>query len=87
MFVCVFFSHGASYNFMVGYSLSLGRIMSSNKLESFPIRFIGKYYSTWEFQFKLFVKGKNCGVILMGVFPHLKVSRLYLSGKFMMLGL
>ncbi|RVX06706.1 hypothetical protein CK203_029495 [Vitis vinifera] len=33
--------------------------MSSNKLESFPIRFTGKNYCTWEFQFKLFVKGKE----------------------------
>ena len=32
-------------------------------------------------------KENNYGVILMGVFPHLKVSRLCLSGKFMMLGL
>ena len=55
----MFFSHGASYNFLVGYSLSLGRIMSSDKLESFSIRFTGKNYSAWEFQFKLFVKGKE----------------------------
>ena len=55
----MFFSHGASYNFLVGYSLSLGHIMSSDKLESFPIRFTGKNYSAWEFQFKLFVKGKE----------------------------
>ena len=33
--------------------------MSSDKLESFPIRFIGKNYSAWEFQFKLFAKGKE----------------------------
>ena len=59
VFVCVFFSHGASYNFLVGYSLSLGRIMSLDKLESFPIRFTGKNYSAWEFQFKLFVKRKE----------------------------
>ena len=60
MFVCVFFfSHNASYNFLVGYSLSLGLIMSLDKLESFPIRFTGKNYSAWEFQFKLFVKGKE----------------------------
>ena len=54
-----FFSHSASYNFLVGYSSSLGRIMSSDKLESFPIRFPSKNYSAWEFQFKLFVKGKE----------------------------
>ena len=33
--------------------------MSSDKLEEFPIRFTGKNYSAWEFQFKLFVKGKE----------------------------
>ncbi|KAJ0094213.1 hypothetical protein Patl1_16594 [Pistacia atlantica] len=33
--------------------------MSSDKLESFHIRFTGKNYSTCEFQFKLFVKGKE----------------------------
>ena len=33
--------------------------MSSNKLESFPIRFTGKNYLAWEFQFKLFVEGKE----------------------------
>ena len=62
-------------------------IMSSDKLKAFPIRFTGKNYSAWEFQFKLFVKGKELWVILMAVFPHLKVPRLCLSGKFMMLGL
>ena len=45
----MFFSHGASYNFLVGYSLFLGHIMSLDKLESFPIRFTGKNYSAWEF--------------------------------------
>ncbi|RVX16305.1 Retrovirus-related Pol polyprotein from transposon RE1 [Vitis vinifera] len=33
--------------------------MSSDKLESFPIRFTSKNYCAWEFQFKLFVKGKE----------------------------
>ena len=33
--------------------------MSSDKLESFPIRFTGKNYCAWEFQFKLFVKEKK----------------------------
>ena len=33
--------------------------MSSDKLEAFPIRFTGKNYSAWEFQFKLFVKEKE----------------------------
>ncbi|KAL6341371.1 hypothetical protein AAG906_032489 [Vitis piasezkii] len=33
--------------------------MSSDKLESFPIRFTDKNYCAWEFQFKLFVKGKE----------------------------
>ena len=61
MFVCVFFSHDASYNFLVGYSLSLGCIMSSDKLESFPIRFTGKNYSAWEFHLHYLSKEKNCG--------------------------
>ena len=62
-------------------------IMSSDKLEAFPIRFTCKNYSAWEFQLNYLSKEKNCGVILMGVFPHLKVPRLCLSGKFTMLGL
>lgn len=33
--------------------------MSSDKLDSFLIRFNGKNYSAWEFQFQLFVKGKE----------------------------
>ncbi|KAJ9682561.1 hypothetical protein PVL29_018478 [Vitis rotundifolia] len=33
--------------------------MSSDKLELFPIRFTSKNYCAWEFQFKLFVKGKE----------------------------
>ena len=33
--------------------------MSSDKLELFPIRFTGKNYCAREFQFKLFVKGKE----------------------------
>jgi hypothetical protein len=33
--------------------------MSYNKVDSFHIRFIGKNYSAWKFQFKLFVKGKE----------------------------
>ena len=33
--------------------------MSSDKLEAFSIWFTGKNYSVWEFQFKLFVKGKE----------------------------
>lgn len=33
--------------------------MSSDKLDSFLIRLNGKNYSAWEFQFQLFVKGKE----------------------------
>ena len=33
--------------------------MSLDKLESLPIRFTDKNYCAWEFQFKLFVKGKE----------------------------
>ena len=39
------------------------------------------------FNFNYLSKGKNCGVILMGVIPHLKMSRLCLNGKSWMLGL
>jgi len=51
-------------NLLVGY-FSFGFIMSSERLDSFHIRFNGKYcfngknYSAWEFQFQLFVKGKE----------------------------
>ena len=65
----MFFS-GVSYNFLVGYSLSLGCIMSSDKLESFPIRFTGKNFSAWEFQFKLFVKGKELWGHIDGSVPE-----------------
>ena len=34
-------------------------IMSSDKLDLFHIRLNGKNYSAWEFQFQLFVKGKE----------------------------
>ncbi|XP_041015494.1 uncharacterized protein LOC121258174 [Juglans microcarpa x Juglans regia] len=33
--------------------------MSSDKFDSFHLRFTGKNYSAWEFQFQLFVKGKE----------------------------
>ncbi|KAG6776753.1 hypothetical protein POTOM_016541 [Populus tomentosa] len=33
--------------------------MSYDKVNSFHIRFTGKNYSVWKFQFKLFVKGKE----------------------------
>ena len=33
--------------------------MSSDKLELFPIRFTKQNYCDWEFQFKLFIKGKE----------------------------
>ena len=61
--------------------------MSSNKLEAFPIRFTGKNYSAWEFQFKLFVKGKELWGHIDGSILAPQVPRLCLSGKFMMLGL
>ena len=55
----MFFSHGASYNFLVGYSLSLGpschRINWNHSLFDLLVKII----MAWEFQFKLFVKGKE----------------------------
>ena len=85
--LCLFEFSMQYIDFLVAYSLSLGCIMSSNKLESFPFRFTGKNYSAWEFQFKLFVKGKELWGHIDGSVPHLKVPRLCLSGKFMMLRL
>ena len=83
----MFVSHGASYNFMVGYSLSLGpschRISWNHSLFGLLVKIIRLGNSNLNY----LSKEKNCGVILMGVFPHLKVSRLCLSGKFMMLRL
>ncbi|RVW22080.1 Retrovirus-related Pol polyprotein from transposon TNT 1-94 [Vitis vinifera] len=43
--------------------------MLSKKLESFPIRFTGKIYCAWEFQFKLFVKGKELWGHIDGINP------------------
>ena len=57
LFVC-FFSR-CKLQFFDGIFFVSWSIMSSDKLESFPIRFTGKNYSAWEFQFKLFVKGKE----------------------------
>ncbi|KAJ9675925.1 hypothetical protein PVL29_024747 [Vitis rotundifolia] len=55
--------------------------MSSDKLESFPIRFTGKNYCVWEFQFKLFALSKweikDARVmtwILSSVKPHLVLN-------------
>jgi hypothetical protein len=48
---CYFFIR--FYNFLFYFRF----IMSSNK--SFGVHFIGKNYSTWEFQFQLFVTGKE----------------------------
>ena len=83
----MFFSHSASYNFMVGYSLSLGpschRISWNHSLFCLLVKIIRLRSSNVNY----LLKEKNCGVILMGVFLHLKVLRLCLSGKFMMLGL
>ena len=33
--------------------------MNSHHFESFSVRFTGKNYSSWEFQFQLFVTGKE----------------------------
>ena len=81
------FSHDASYNFLVGYSLSLGpschRISWNHSLFGLLVKIIRLGSSNLNY----LSNEKNCGVILIGVFPHLKVPRLCLSGKFMMLGL
>ena len=86
VFLCVF-SHGVSYNFLVGYSLSLGPsclgISWNHSLFGLLVKIIRLRSSNLNY----FSKEKNCGVILMGVFLHLKVLRLCLGGKFMMFGL
>ena len=56
--LCVFFSR-CKLQFSDGIFFVSWSMMSSDKLESFPIRFTSKNYSSWEFQFKLFVKGKE----------------------------
>ncbi|KAL9426737.1 hypothetical protein AB3S75_033513 [Citrus x aurantiifolia] len=33
--------------------------MLTSNIENFGVRFMGKNYSTWEFQFRLFVMGKE----------------------------
>ncbi|RVW98455.1 hypothetical protein CK203_026814 [Vitis vinifera] len=49
--------------------------MSSDKLESFPIRFTGKNYCALEFQFKLFVKGKELWGHIDGSNPALRDAK------------
>jgi hypothetical protein len=61
--------------------------MSSDKLDLFHIRLNGKIFSAWEFQFQLFIKGKELRGILMGVIPHLQMPMLCLEGKSWILGL
>ena len=85
--LCVFFSR-SKLQFSGGMFFVSWSIMSSDKLESFPIQFTGKNYSAWEFQFKLFVKGKElCGHIDGSVPAPQGAKAFCLSGKFMMLGL
>ena len=55
LFSSAFFSCGFRQFIIFG----VWSIMSSDKLEAFPIQFTSKNYSAWEFQFKLFVKGKE----------------------------
>ena len=57
LFVC-FFSQ-CKLQFSGGIFFLSSSIMSLDKLESFPISFIGNNYLAWEFKFKLFVKGKE----------------------------
>ena len=77
LLVC-FFSHSASYNFLVGYSFSLGPschwISWNHSLFGLLVKIIRLGSSNLNY----LSKKKNCGVILMGVFPHLKVLRLCL---------
>ena len=61
--------------------------MSSDKLESLPIWVTGKNNSAWEFQFKLFIKGKELWGHIDGSVPAPQGVETLSSGKFMMLGL
>ncbi|XP_041027015.1 uncharacterized protein LOC121267236 [Juglans microcarpa x Juglans regia] len=45
--------------------------MSSDKFDSFHLRFTRKNYSAWEFQFQLFVKGKESWGPVDGTDPAL----------------
>ncbi|XP_068666357.1 uncharacterized protein [Aristolochia californica] len=43
--------------------------MSTDKLDFTPIQFTGKNYSAWEFQFQLFVMGKDLWGHIDGSYP------------------
>jgi len=43
--------------------------MASDKVDTFLVRFNGKNYAAWEFQFKLFVKGKELWGHIDGKIP------------------
>ena len=45
---------GYIYGFLV-----ITSIISTSNVDVFGVRFIGKNYSTWEFQFHIFVLGKE----------------------------
>ena len=68
------------------FSGTLLLFMSIMFSDSFAVKFTGKNYSAWEFQFRLFVMGKNYGVILMGVIRLLLMFISCLSGRSKMLG-
>jgi hypothetical protein len=58
-------------------------IMSSDKLDLFHIRLNGKNYSAWEFQFQLFVKGKELWGHINGSNPALTDADAFSRWKIM----
>ena len=87
LFVCFFLTVQATIFWWDILNLSLGpschRISWNHSLFGLLVKIIRLGNSNLNY----LSKENNCGIILMGVFPHLKVSRLCLSGKFMMLRL
>jgi hypothetical protein len=57
--------------------------MSSDKLDLFHIRLNGKNYSAWEFQFQLFVKGKELWGHINGSNPALTDADAFSRWKIM----
>ena len=62
-----FFSHGASYNFLVGYSLSLGQSCHQISWNHSLFGLLVKIIRLGSSNLNYLSKEKNCGVILMGV--------------------
>ena len=60
-------------------------IMSTSNVDVFGMRFTGKNYSTWEFQFRIFVLGKKLWGHIDGSDPAPTEPTNWLNGKSKML--